>query len=122
MRVILNVMLITNAFVQVHNDEGVNYSAYMRRIKSLVLEGLGDTKDQVRVLAVEVNIFGENNESFSSEKRLVIRNTGAEVTNQGPRDQPGPIRGQCPEEKGVTLSYGDRSVIMRFQDGRIFWP
>ena len=113
---------ITNAFVQVHNDEGINYSAYMRRIKGLVLEGLGDTKDQVRVLAVEVNIFGENNESFSSEKRLVIRNTGAELTNQGPRDQPGPIRGQCPEEKGVTLSYGDRSVIMRFQDGRIFWP
>ena len=97
----------------------------MRRIKSLVLEGLGDTKDQVRVLAVEVNIFGENSESFSSEKRLVIRNT--EMTNQKSRDQPGPMRGQYSEaltnEKGgVTLSYGDRSVIIRFQDGRIFWP
>ena len=98
----------------------------MRRIKSLVLEGLGDTKDQVRVLAVEVNIFGENSESFSSEKRLVIRNT--EMTNQkGSRDQPGPMRGQCSEELtnekgGVTLSYGDRSVIIRFQDGRILWP
>ena len=45
----------TKCNVQVHNEEGVNYSAYMRRIKSLVLEGLGDTKDQVRVLAVEVN-------------------------------------------------------------------
>lgn len=116
---------VNSFYHQVHNDEGINYSAYMRRIKGLVLEGLGDTKDQVRVLAVEVNIFGENNESFSSEKRLVIRNTGAEVTNQVPRDQPGPIRGQCPEEltnqKGVTLSYGDRSVIMRLQDGRIFW-
>ena len=67
---------------QVHNEDGVNYSAYMRRIKSLVMEGLGDTRDQVRALAVEVNIFGENNESFSREKRQVIRNTGAEVTNQ----------------------------------------
>ena len=72
----------------------MNYSAYMRRIRSLVMEGLGDTRDQVRALAVEVNIIGKNNESFSTEKRLVIRNTEAEVTNQRPRDQPGPIRGQ----------------------------
>ena len=56
----------------------------------------------------------------------MIRNT--EMTNQkGSRDQPGPMRGQCYEELtneklGVTLSYGDRSVILRFQDGRIFWP
>ena len=128
---------------QVHNEDGVNYSAYMRRIRSLVMEGLGDTRDQVRALAVEVNIFGENNESFSTEKRLVIRNTGAEVTNQRPRlgsrDQQGPIRGQhsenltnekavCPEaadqsEARVTVSYGDRSVTMRYQEkeGRILW-
>jgi len=86
----------------------------MRRIKSLVMEGLGDTRDQVRALAVEVNIFGENNESFSSEKRLVIRNTGAEVTNQKPAhsDQ---------SEGRVTVSYGDRSVTMRCQEGRILW-
>ena len=113
---------------QVHNEDGVNYSAYMRRIKSLVMEGLGDTKDQVRALAVEVNIFGENNESFSSEKRLVIRNTGAEVTKQRP------VGGQSSEdltnqkpahsdqsEGRVTVSYGDRSVTMRYQEGRILW-
>ena len=52
------------------------------RIKSLVMEGLRYTRDQGGVLAVEVNIFGKNNESFSSEKRLVIRNTWAVVTNQ----------------------------------------
>ena len=49
-------------FFQVHNEEGVNYSAYMRRIKSLALEGLGETKEQVRVLAVEVN-----------KKRTIVR-------------------------------------------------
>ena len=60
----------------------VNFSTYMQRIKTLVMEGLGYTRDQGGVLAVEVNLFGKNNESFSSEKRLVIRNTQAEVTNQ----------------------------------------
>ena len=114
----------------------MNYSAYMRRIKSLVMEGLGDTRDQVRALAVEVNIFGENNESFSTEKRLVIRNTGAEGTNQRPGQG---SRDQCSEnltnerpvcseaadqsEARVTVSYGDRSVTMRYQEkeGRILW-
>ena len=97
----------------------------------------------VRALAVEVNIFGENNESFSTEKRLVIRNTVAEGTNQRPgqgsRDQPGPMGGQhsenltnqrpiCSEaadqsEVRVTVSYGDRSVTMVYQEkeGRILW-
>ena len=86
-------------FFQVHNEEGVNYSAYMRRIKSLALEGLGETKEQVRVLAVEVNIFGENSETFSSDKRLVIRNN----------------------EEGVTLSLGEQRVSVRHSGGRIHW-
>ena len=86
-------------FFQVHNEEGVNYSAYMRRIKSLALEGLGETKEQVRVLAVEVNIFGENSETFSSDKRLVIRNN----------------------EEGVTLSLGEQRVSVRQSGGRIHW-
>ena len=125
---------VKNALFQVHNEDGVNYSAYMRRIKSLVMEGLGDTRDQVRALAVEVNIFGENNESFSTEKRLVIRNSGAEGTNQrsglGSRDQHSENltneRPVCPEaaaQSEATVSYGDRSVTMRYQEkeGRILW-
>ena len=113
---------------QVHNEDGLNYSAYMRRIKSLVMEGLGDTRDQVRALAVEVNIFGENNESFSSEKRLVIRNTGAEVTNQRPsggqstEDPTNQKPAHVDQSEGtITASYGDRSVTMRYQEGRIIW-
>ena len=119
----------------------MTYSAYMRRIKSLVMEGLGDTRDQVRALAVEVNIFGENNESFSTEKRVVIRNSGTEATNQKPgprsRDQSRPMRGPQSGEltnqrpacsggdhgAGVTVSYGDRSVTMNYneKEGRILW-
>ena len=64
---------VNSFYHQVKDNDGVGYNSYIRRLKQLVKDGCGDISEHVKVLAVELNIFGENNnEEIDESKKDII--------------------------------------------------
>jgi len=58
------ILLGLNAFYhQVQTEEGVSYTAYMKRLRTWITEACSDHKDTVKILSVELNIFGDKTNS-----------------------------------------------------------
>ena len=86
-----------------HEEEGVSYSAYMRRLRHLVTEATRDTKDQVpeniwwckkyfvtpcvcqvRVVGVEMPLWGDSGQEAGGQGVVVTRSRGQlRVSYQG---------------------------------------
>jgi len=58
------IVLGVNTFYhQLHKEEGINYFNYTKRMRSLIEESCSDYKDSVKILMVELNIFGDKTDS-----------------------------------------------------------
>ena len=86
------ILLGLNSFYhQVQAEEGISYSAYMKRLKSLIAGACSEHKDTVKILSVELNIFGDKTDSDEDQigankpSSIVIENSsnGQAVHFQG---------------------------------------
>ena len=87
------IILGVNAFYhQVHLDEEVSYANYLKSLKTLITEACSVHKDKVKILAVELNIFGDKDDSeedcittANHSSSLIIENSpeGLSVHFQG---------------------------------------
>ena len=87
------IILGVNAFYhQVHLDEEVSYANYLKSLKTLITEACSVHKDKVKILAVELNIFGDKDDSeedcittVNHSSSLIIENSseGLSVHFQG---------------------------------------
>ena len=70
---------VNSFYHQFSSDESISYNSYIRRLRQLTLEAVSDNKDQIRVLAVEMNIFGDS-EPKHSQDCVIIKNTEANIS------------------------------------------
>merc|ERR1712029_66328 len=70
---------VNSFYHQVSSDESISYNSYIRRLRQLTLEAVSDNKDQIRVLAVEMNIFGDS-EPKHSQDCVIIKNTDTNIS------------------------------------------
>jgi len=83
---------INSFYHQVRGDSGISHSAYMKKLINLALEGCKDTSDDLKVLYVEHNLFGDKNEfekDENSNSNVVIEKleTNFSVTFLGRKSQ-----------------------------------
>ena len=72
------IVLGVNAFYyQVHSDEEVSYMNYMKRLNTMLSEACSVHKDNVKILAVELNIFGDK--ADSEEDKITVNKTSSVV-------------------------------------------
>lgn len=88
------ILLGVNAFYhQVQSEEDLSYGKYMKRLNSMLTEACSLHKDSVKVLAVELNIFGDKADSeedkvaLTKPSSVIIENSanGLSVHFQGHR-------------------------------------
>ena len=67
---------------QAHKEQDIGYNSYLRKIRKLALEGVSEAGDQIKIIAVEMNIFGDNTFSDDNTKNdnIVIVNKAEKVT------------------------------------------
>ena len=70
---------VNSFYHQVSSDESISYNSYIRRLRQLTLEAVSDNKDQLRVLAVEMNIFGDS-EPKHNQDCVIIKNTDTNIS------------------------------------------
>jgi len=83
---------INSFYHQVRSDSGISHSAYMKRLLNLALAGCKDTSEDMKILFVEHNLFGDKNEvekDENSNSNVVIEKleTNFSVTFQGRKSQ-----------------------------------
>lgn len=58
------IILGLNAFYhQVHTEEGISYFYYMKRLRGQIAKATSDHKNSVKILSVELNVFGDKTHS-----------------------------------------------------------
>jgi len=58
---------INSFYHQVKGDTGISHSAYMKRLINLALTGCKDTSEDLKILYVEHNLFGDKNDFEKDE-------------------------------------------------------
>ena len=101
------IILGVNAFYyQVHTDEEISYVKYMKRLHTMLTEACSVHKDTVKILAVELNIFGDK---ADSEEDKITHNKPSSVVIEN-------------SASGLSVHFQGHSVPFSFdQNNMITW-
>ena len=101
------ILLGVNAFFhQVHSEEEVSYVKYMKRLNTMITEACSAHKDNVKILTVELNIFGDK--ADSEEDKMIVNKPSSVIIENSPY--------------GLSLHFQGQSVPFSLdQNNMILW-